>query len=84
MEQRHGPAHQSHRRVSSLPPTLRRVAPAVSERPRAIPRVGDIWVPKSEISPNHFVRLFTWNRRFVSGRRSIDSGGAQWFQISHH
>jgi hypothetical protein len=58
MEQGPGPTHQNCRRTSSTLPTLRRVAPAFSERQSAIPRLGDIWVPKSAISPNHFVRLF--------------------------
>jgi hypothetical protein len=49
---------QNCRRTSSTLPTLRRVAPAFSERQSAIPRLGDIWVLKFAISPNHFVRLF--------------------------
>ncbi len=77
MEQGPGPAHQSHRRVSSTPPTLRRVAPALSERPRAIPRLGDIWVPKSEISPNHFVRLF------IPGIEDLFQVGDRLIQVEH-
>jgi len=29
-----------------------------AERQRSIPRLGDIWVPKTAVSPNHFVRLY--------------------------
>jgi hypothetical protein len=58
MEQGPGFAPQNYMRTSTTLPTLRRVAPAFLERQSAIPRIGDIWVPKSEVSPNHFVQLF--------------------------
>jgi len=45
-------------RASTLPPTLRRVAPKFAERQRSVPRLGDIWIPRSEVSPNHFLRLY--------------------------
>ncbi len=32
-----------------------RVAPAYVERQRAVPRLGDIWIPKSAVSPNQSV-----------------------------
>ncbi len=48
----------SYRPVSTSPPTLRRVAPDLAKRQASIPRLGDIWIPKSAISPNHFVRLY--------------------------
>jgi hypothetical protein len=58
MEQ--GPKHipQSYSRASTIPPTSHRVDPAFLERQSTLPRLGDIWVPKSVVSPNHFVRLF--------------------------
>jgi hypothetical protein len=58
MEQGGGHPPQNYRRSFTSPPILRRVAPAYAERQRALPRLGDIWVPKSAVSPNHFVRLY--------------------------
>jgi len=29
-----------------------------AERQRGIPRLGDVWVPKTAVSPNHFVKLY--------------------------
>jgi len=52
----HAPPNSSP--VSILLPTLRRVSPEFAERQSSIPRVGDVWIPKSEISPNHFIRLY--------------------------
>jgi hypothetical protein len=58
MEQggRHPP--QNYRRIFTSPPILHKVALALSERQNALPRLGDIWVPKSVVSLNHFVRLY--------------------------
>ncbi len=38
--------------------TLRRVTPSLAEELRSIPRVGDIWVPKSMPIANHFPRIY--------------------------
>ncbi len=58
MEQgdRHRP--QNYRRNSTTPPILRRVTPFFVERQSSVPRLGDIWVPKLVVSPNHFVKLY--------------------------
>ncbi len=48
----------SYRPVSISPPTLHSVAPDLAERRTSIPRLGDIWIPKLAISPNHFVQLY--------------------------
>jgi len=37
---------------------LHRVTPSFAERHRNVPRLGDIWVPKSAVSPNHFTRFY--------------------------
>jgi len=37
---------------------LHRVTPSFAERHRSVPRLGDIWVPKSAVSPNHFTRFY--------------------------
>jgi len=58
MEQRGGHQPQTCRPTFASPPTLRRVAPTYAKRQRAVPRLGDIWIPKSAVSPNHFVRLY--------------------------
>jgi hypothetical protein len=34
------------------------VSPIFAERQRSVPRVGDIWIPKLAMSPNHFVRMY--------------------------
>jgi len=39
-------------------PTSRSVDPEIAERQSSVPRVGDLWIPSSEVSPNHFVRLY--------------------------
>jgi hypothetical protein len=52
----HAPPNSSP--VSISLPTLRRVSPEFAERQTSIPRVGDVWIPKAEVSPNHFIRLY--------------------------
>jgi hypothetical protein len=58
MEQGDGRQPQSYRRNSTTPRTLRRVTPSFTERQCSVPRIGDIWIPKLVVSPNHFVRLY--------------------------
>jgi len=58
MEQGDGCQSQSSRRSTTTPRTLRRVMPLFAERQRSVPRLGDVWVPKSAISPNHFTRFY--------------------------
>ncbi len=29
-----------------------------AEKQRSVPRLGDIWIPKSVVSPNHFARFY--------------------------
>ncbi len=58
MEQGGGHRPQTYRTISTSPPILRRVAPAHAKRQCALPQLGDIWIPKSTTSPNHFVRLY--------------------------
>jgi hypothetical protein len=58
MEQRAGFGSQNFRRAFSSFPTLRKVSPNSAERHDSIPRLGDIWIPRSAVSPNHFVRLY--------------------------
>jgi hypothetical protein len=58
MERGDGSQSQSYRRSTTIPPTLRRVTPLFVERQRSVPRLRDIWVPKSAVSPNHFTRFY--------------------------
>jgi hypothetical protein len=58
MEQGDGCQSQSYRRSTTTPHTLRRVTPLFAERQRSVPRLGDIWVPKSDVSSNHFTRFY--------------------------
>jgi hypothetical protein len=37
---------------------LRRIVPLYAEKQRGLPKLGDIWIPKLAVSPNHFVRLY--------------------------
>ncbi len=34
------------------------MTPEFAERQSSVSRLGDIWIPKSALSPNHFVRLY--------------------------
>ncbi len=59
------------------PPTLRRVALAYAERQCAVPRLGDIWIPKSAVSPNHFVRLY------IPGVEDLFQEGDRLLRVEH-
>jgi len=58
MEREAGYGSQSYRTASFSPPILRRVAPDRAERQTSVLRLGDIWVPKSAVFPNHFARFY--------------------------
>jgi hypothetical protein len=51
------PSH-NFRRNTITPPTLRRVTPMLAKRRCNVPRLGDIWIPKSTPSANHFPRFY--------------------------
>ncbi len=85
MEQGGGHRPQTYRPIFTSPPILRRVVPSYAEKQRALPRLGDIWIPKSAVSPNHFVRLYIPGvGGFISGGRSLASGGAWRIEIPPH
>jgi hypothetical protein len=77
MEQEGGCRPQTYRPTSTSPPTLRRVAPAYAERQRAVPRLGDVWIPKSAVSPNHFVRLY------IPGVEDLFQEGDRLLRVEH-
>ncbi len=57
--------------------TLRRVMPSVAEELRSIPRVGDIWVPKSMPTANHFPRIY------IPGVEDLFQTGDRVIRIEH-
>jgi len=58
MEQGDGCQSHSYKHNTTTPRTLHRVTPSFAERQRSVPRLGDIWIPKSVVSPNHFARFY--------------------------
>ncbi len=77
MESVDGHVPQNSSLVSISLPTLRRVNPESAERQSSIPRVGDVWIPRSEISPNHFIRLY------VPGVEDLFADGDRLIRIEH-
>jgi len=86
MESEGGHSPQNSNPVSISLPTLCRVNPEFVERQSSIPRVGDVWIPRSEISPNHFIRLYVPDVEdlFAEGDRlvQIEHSGSQSRVIS--
>jgi len=58
MAQRDGCQPHSFRCNTTTPHILRRVNPGFTERQLSVPRLGNIWIPKSPISPNHFPQFY--------------------------
>jgi len=77
METGDGHAPQSFSPISISLPTLRRVNPEFAERQSNIPRVGDVWIPRFEISPNHFIKLY------VPGVEDLFAEGDRLVRIEH-
>jgi hypothetical protein len=50
---------------------------AFSEQQQALRRLGDIWIPKAAISPNHFVRLF------IPSIENLFQVGDRLLQVEH-
>jgi hypothetical protein len=57
--------------------TLRRVTPSSAEEVRSIPRVGDIWVPISMPTTNHFPRIY------IPGVEDLFQTGDRVLRIEH-
>jgi hypothetical protein len=77
MEQGGGRRPQNYRHNFTSPPILRRVAPLHAQRQRGIPRLGDIWIRKSAVSPNHFVRLY------IPGVEDLFQEGDHILRVEH-
>jgi hypothetical protein len=58
MEQGGGYQPPNYRPTFTSPPTFRKVTTQFAKRQCSVPRLGDIWIPKSAISPNHFSRFY--------------------------
>ncbi|CAK9236774.1 unnamed protein product [Sphagnum troendelagicum] len=65
------------RTSSSSPPILRRVAPDRAERQASVPRLGDVWVPKSAVSSNHFSRFY------IPGVEDLYQEGDRVLRVQH-
>jgi len=48
-----------------------------AERQRGISRLGDIWIPKIAVSPNHFVRLY------IPGVEDLFQEGDHLLKVEH-
>jgi len=77
MEQEGGRRLHTCRPNSTSPPILRRISPMFAERQRGIPKLGDIWVPKTAVSPNHFVRLY------ILGVEDLFQEGDRLLRVEH-
>jgi hypothetical protein len=77
MEPEDGHAPQNSSPVSISLPTLRRVNPEFAERQSSIPRMGDVWIPRSEVFPNHFIRLY------IPGVEDLFAEGDRLVRIEH-
>jgi hypothetical protein len=86
MEQTDGYPSDNYRRSTTTSHTWRRVTPIFAERRHSVPRLGDIWVLKSPVSPNHFSRLYIpgVEDMFEVGDRIIrvEHGGSRFRLIS--
>jgi hypothetical protein len=43
-----------------------------------VPRLGDIWIPKLVVSPNHFVRLY------IPGVEDLFQSGDRLLRVEHN
>jgi hypothetical protein len=77
MEQGDGRQPQSYKHNTTTPRTWRRVMPSLAERPRNVLRIGDIWIPKLVVSPNHFVRLY------IPGVEDLFQVGDRLLKVEH-
>jgi len=77
MELEGGQEPQSFNPISTSLSISRIVTLEFAERQSSIPRLGDIWVPKSEVSPNHFVRLY------IPGVEDLFQEGDRLVRVEH-
>ncbi len=53
------------------------MGPDLAERQASISRLEDVWIPKSAISPNHFVRLY------IPGVEDLYQDGDRLLRVEH-
>jgi len=67
----------SYRGNTTILHTLRRISISIPERHNKTPRIGDIWIPRLCISPNHFVKLY------IHGVEDLFQIGNQVVRVEH-
>jgi hypothetical protein len=77
MEQTDGYPSHNYRRSTTTSHTLRRVTPIFAERQNSVPRLGDLWIPKSFVSPNHFPRFY------IPGVEDLFQVGDRIIRVEH-
>jgi hypothetical protein len=77
MEQGDGGQPQSYRGNITTFHTLRRVSVSLPERQNSVPRLGDVWVPKFVVSPNHFTRFY------IPGIEDLFQVGDHLLRVEH-
>ncbi len=77
MEQEGGRQPHSYKPNFTIPPISRRVSPLFVERGSSVPRIGDIWIPKLAVLPNHFVRLY------IPGVEDLFQEGDRILRVEH-
>ncbi len=70
------PSH-NYIRSTTTSHTLCRVTPIFTERRSSVPRLGDLWIPKSHVSPNHFPRFY------IPGVEDLFEVGDRIIQVEH-
>jgi len=55
-----------------------RVTPSFPERQRSVPRIGDIWIPKLAVSPNHFTISY------IPGVEDLFQTGDHLLRVEHY
>ncbi len=78
MEQGDGGRPQSYRGNITTLHTFRRVSPLVPKRQCNMLRIGDVWIPKICVSPNHFIRLY------IFGVEDLFQNGDHLLRAKHY
>ncbi len=77
MDQEAGSQPPGYRHSTISQRTLRRMTPSLAEQQCNIPRLGDIWVPKSAPTANHFPRLY------IPGVEDLFQVGDRIIRVEH-
>jgi hypothetical protein len=77
MEQGVGNQPPSYRGNTTILHTLHWIPTSIPKRQNRIPRIGDIWIPRLCVSPNHFVKLY------IPGVENLFQIGDQVVKMEH-